>query len=148
MTNVKHFELLYVENDLFNSIPIYVQNIMGIYSMGEKIYNRPKESLRILLFDDGTLIDNDEYLQTVNDGTELLICTEEQNDDLRSYFINKVFILNKIGERRTENLKRKEEIMYFEYNPKACSNTCQDCNLYQDCRLYDLHNQMNDINLK
>ena len=46
----------------------------------------------LLLFEDGTRINDKEYLENLNEDTDLLICTEEQHEKL---FLN-YFLLKKV----------------------------------------------------
>ena len=44
------------------------------------------DRLHLLLLSDGTRIDNNEYLSSLENGTELIVCTEEQIQKLLIYF--------------------------------------------------------------
>ena len=44
------------------------------------------DRLYLFLFSDGTRIDKGEYLSSLEDGTELIVCTEEQIEKLSIYF--------------------------------------------------------------
>ena len=44
------------------------------------------DRLHLFLLSNGTRIDEDEYLGTLEDDTELIICTEEQVQKLSMYF--------------------------------------------------------------
>ena len=44
------------------------------------------DSLYLFLLSDGTRIDEDEYLSSLEDGTEWVFCTEEQIQKLSIYF--------------------------------------------------------------
>ena len=44
------------------------------------------ESLHLFLLFDGTRIDDNEYLKSLENGTELIVCTEEQIYKLLIYF--------------------------------------------------------------
>ena len=50
--------------------------------MAEKILDIERESLVLLLFEHGIRIDDKEYLESLNEDTDLLICTEEQHEKL------------------------------------------------------------------
>ena len=89
---MKFFTLMYIEdNSRMDRKRICVNNILDIFKMGAEIYNVEKEVLVLLLFQDGTRIDDDEYLRTVDDGTDLLICTKEQYEKIKLlYVIDKI----------------------------------------------------------
>ena len=44
------------------------------------------DNLHLFLVSDGTRIDNNEYLSSLENGTELIVCTEEQIQKLLIYF--------------------------------------------------------------
>ena len=44
------------------------------------------DNLHLFLLSDGTRIDNNEYLSSLENGTELIVCTEEQIQKLLIYF--------------------------------------------------------------
>ena len=44
------------------------------------------DHLHLFLLSDGTRIDNNEYLESLENGTELIVCTEEQIQKLVIYF--------------------------------------------------------------
>ena len=44
------------------------------------------DKLHLFLLSDGTRIDENEYLSTLENGTELIVCMEEQIQKLSSYF--------------------------------------------------------------
>ena len=44
------------------------------------------DNLHLFLLFDGTRIDNNEYLSSLENGTELIVCTEEQIQKLLIYF--------------------------------------------------------------
>ena len=47
----------------------------------------------LILLSDGTRIDDNEYLRSLENGTELIICTEEQIQKLSMFWIEKIFKL-------------------------------------------------------
>ena len=65
---------------------------MTIFDMVEQMLDIERQSLVLLLFEDGTRIDDKEYLESLNEDTDLLICTEEQREKL---FLN-YFLLKKV----------------------------------------------------
>ena len=94
MTSFMYFNLIYIDNQnkSVEKIPIAVRNISSIYDMAGKILDSERESLVLLLFEDGTRIDENEYLQSLNDDTELFICSKEQHEKLSTYFLFKIFL--------------------------------------------------------
>ena len=44
------------------------------------------DRFHLFLLSDGTRIDEDEYLSSLEDGTKLIVCTEEQIQKLSIYF--------------------------------------------------------------
>ena len=44
------------------------------------------DNLHLFLLSDGTRIDNNEYLSSLENGTELIVCTEKQIQKLLIYF--------------------------------------------------------------
>ena len=44
------------------------------------------DNLHLFLLSDGTRIDDNEYLSSLENGTELIVCTEEQIQKLLIYF--------------------------------------------------------------
>ena len=44
------------------------------------------DRLHLYLLSDGTRIDDNEYLESLENGTELIVCTEEQIEKLSVYF--------------------------------------------------------------
>ena len=96
MTRFMYFNLIYIDSNKksLEKIPIAVRSIMTIFDMAEQILDIERQSLVLLLFEDGTRIDDKEYLESLNEDTDLLICTEEQHQKLYvNYFLLKrVFI--------------------------------------------------------
>ena len=72
------------ENHHIERIPITVENIYSLFHLTSGIIEADR--LHLLLLSDGTRIDEDEYLSSLGNGTELIICTEEQIQKLSVYF--------------------------------------------------------------
>ena len=89
-----YFNLIYIDSHekSLEKIPIAVRSITTIFDMAEQILDIEKQSLVLLLFEDGTRIDDKEYLESLNEDTDLLICTEEQH---KKRFLN-YFLLKKV----------------------------------------------------
>ena len=64
------------------------------------------DNLHLFLLSDGTRIDNNEYLSSLENGTELIVCTEEQIQKLLIYFELKRYLSFK-------NISYLLEIDYF-----------------------------------
>ena len=84
MISFMYFNLIYIDSHKksLEKIPIAVRRIMAIFDMAEKILDIEKQSLVLLLFEDCTRIDDKEYLESLNEDTDSLICTEEQHEKL------------------------------------------------------------------
>ena len=78
------------ENHRIESIPVAVKNIDHLFGMASEIIEADR--LHLLLLSDGTQIDNNEYLQSLENGTELIVCTEEQIQKLLIYFELKKYL--------------------------------------------------------
>ena len=89
-----YFNLIYIDSyeKSLEKIPIAVRSIMTIFDMAEQILDIERQPLVLLLFEDGTRIDDKEYLESLNTDTDLLICTEEQHE---KHFLN-YFLLKKV----------------------------------------------------
>ena len=61
-----------------------MQNIDHLFHLASEIIEADR--LHLLFLSDGTRTDEDEYLSSLKDGTELIICTEEQIQKLSIYF--------------------------------------------------------------
>ena len=72
------------ENHHIERIPVAVQNIDHLFNLASEIIEA--ERLHLFLLSDGTRIDDDEYLCSLENGAELIICTEEQIQRLSIYF--------------------------------------------------------------
>ena len=85
LTAFMYFWLKYCdENHHIERIPIGVKNINQLFYLASEIIESDK--LHLFLLSDGIRIDEDEYLSSLEDGTELIICTEEQIQKLLIYF--------------------------------------------------------------
>ena len=65
-------------------IPIAVENIDHLFLLASEIIEADR--LHLFLLSDGIRIDEDEYFSSLEDGTELIICTEGQIQKLLIYF--------------------------------------------------------------
>ena len=64
------------------------------------------DNLHLFLLFDGTRIDNNEYLNSLENATELIVCTEEQIQKLMVYFELKRYLSFK-------NISYPLDIKYF-----------------------------------
>ena len=81
-------------NENHIEIPVAVKNIDHLFNLASEIIKA--DNLHLILLSDGTWIDDNEYLSSLENGTELLVCTEEQIQKLNfEYFwifwIEKIF---------------------------------------------------------
>ena len=53
-----------------------MKNIDHLFRMASEIIK--VDNLHLFLLSDGTRIDNNEYLSSLENGTDLIVCTEEQ----------------------------------------------------------------------
>ena len=61
-----------------------MKNIDHLFHLASKIIGG--DSLHLFLFSDSARTDEDEYLSSLEYGTELIVCTEEQIQKLSIYF--------------------------------------------------------------
>ena len=71
-----YFWLNYCDENDIERIPIAVENISHLFHIVSQITEADR--LHLFLLSDGTRIDEDEYLSSLENGTELIVCTEEQ----------------------------------------------------------------------
>ena len=72
------------ENHHIEKIPIAVTNIDDLFNLASEITEADR--LHLFLLSDGTQIDYNEYLESLENDTELIICREEQIQKLLIYF--------------------------------------------------------------
>ena len=72
------------ENHHIERIPVAVKDIDHLFNMASERIEA--DSLHLFLLSDGTRIDDNEYLESLENGTELSVCTEEQIQKLSIYF--------------------------------------------------------------
>ena len=72
------------ENHHIERMPNPVKNIGHLFHLASEIIKADK--LHLFLLSDGTRIDDNEYLESPENGTELIVCTEEQIQKLLIYF--------------------------------------------------------------
>ena len=72
------------ENHHIERIPVAVKDIDYLFHLASEIIKADR--LHLFLLSDGTRIDDNEYLRSLENGTELIVCTEEQIQKLLIYF--------------------------------------------------------------
>ena len=72
------------ENHHIERMPIAMKNIDHLFNLASEMIGA--DNLHLFLLFDGTRIDNNEYLSSLENGTELIVCTEEQIQKLLIYF--------------------------------------------------------------
>ena len=72
------------ENHHIERIPVAVKDIDDLFHMASEIIEADR--LHLFLLFDSTRIDNNEHLSSLENGTELIVCTEKQIQKLLIYF--------------------------------------------------------------
>ena len=85
-----YFWLNYCDENHIERIPVAVKNIDHLFNLASEIIEADR--LHLFLLSDGTRIDEDEYLSSLENDTELIICTEEQIQKLSVYFELKIYL--------------------------------------------------------
>ena len=78
------------ENYHIERIPIAAENIGHLFHLASEIIK--VDMLHLFSLSGNARIDEDEYLSSLKDGTELIICTEEQIQKLYIYFKLKRYV--------------------------------------------------------
>ena len=78
------FWLNYCDENHIERIPVAVKNIDHLFNLASEIIETDR--LHLFLLSDGTQIDDNEYLESLENGTELIVSTEEQIQKLLIYF--------------------------------------------------------------
>ena len=79
-----YFWLNYSNENHIERIPVGVKNIDHLFRMASEIIKAG--NLHLFLLSDGTRIDDNEYLSSLEKVTESIVCTEEQIQKLLIYF--------------------------------------------------------------
>ena len=79
-----YFWLNYCDENHIERIPVAVKNIHHLFNLASEIIETDR--LHLFLLSDGTQIDDNEYLESLENGTELIVSTEEQIQKLLIYF--------------------------------------------------------------
>ena len=64
------------ENHHIERIPVAVKNIDHLFNLASEIIEADR--VHLFLVSDGTQLDDNEYLSSLENGTELFVCTGEQ----------------------------------------------------------------------
>ena len=71
-----YFWLNYCDKNHIERIPVAVKNKDHLFRLASEITEA--ERLHLFLLSEGTRIDDNEYLESLKNGTELIVWTEEQ----------------------------------------------------------------------
>ena len=91
-----YFCLNYSNENYIKKILIVVKDIEHLFCMASEIIEA--DSFHLFLLSDGTQIDDNEHLGSLEYGTELIVCTEEQIEKLLICFeLKRYFSFNNIS---------------------------------------------------
>ena len=79
-----YFWLNYCDKNHIERIPIALKDIDHLFRLASEIIEADR--LHLFLLSDGTRIDDNEYLESLENGTELIVCTEKKIEKLSIYF--------------------------------------------------------------
>ena len=79
-----YFWLNYCHKNHIERIPVAVKNIDHLFNLASEITEADR--LHLFLLSDGARIDDNEYLSSLENSTELIVCKEEQIKKLLIYF--------------------------------------------------------------
>ena len=79
-----YFWLNYCDENHIERIPVAVKNIDHLFNLASEIIETDR--LHLFLLSDGTQIDDNEYLESLANDTELIVGTEKQIQKLIIYF--------------------------------------------------------------
>ena len=85
-----YFWLNYCDKNHIERIPVAAKNIDHLFNLVGKIIKADR--LHLFLLSDGTRTDDNEYLESLENRTELIVWTEEQIQKLSIYFELKRFL--------------------------------------------------------
>ena len=85
-----YFWLNYCDKNHIEKIPVAVKDIGHLFNMASEIIEADR--LHLFLLSDGTWIDDNECLESLENGTESIVCTEEQIQKLLINFEIKVYL--------------------------------------------------------
>ena len=102
--NFMYFWFNYVDKGNLERIPIALKNIDHLFGMATEVI--AADTLHLFLLSDGTRIDENEYLESLETATKLIVCTEGQIQKLPIYFELKTYL-------RLKNISYSLNIDYF-----------------------------------
>ena len=79
-----YFWFNFCDENHIERIPVAVKNIDQLFNQASEIIETDR--LHLFLVSNGTRIDDNEYLERLENGREFIICTEEQIQKLLIYF--------------------------------------------------------------
>ena len=79
-----HFWLNYCDENHIKRIPVAVKDIDHLFNMASEIIEADR--LHLFLLSDGTRIDDNEYLESLESDTELIVCTGKKIEKISTYF--------------------------------------------------------------
>ena len=85
------FVLNFCGENGFEHVYVHVRNIDYLFSLACDSLKTSKEYLSCFLFIDGIQIDDNDYVRTLEPGTELFVCKSDQKQKLLIYFNIKRF---------------------------------------------------------
>ena len=81
------FKLIFCGENGFDSITVNITHLDHLLNFASSVLNNcPKQGISLFTFVDGTLIDENDYLETLPDWTPLIVCKPGQKEDLLIYF--------------------------------------------------------------
>ena len=81
-----YFTLIFCAENGFDDIAINVTCLEKLLDLASDILDCPNQDISLFLFVDGTLIDGNDYLETLPDWTPLIVCKPCQKEKLLVYF--------------------------------------------------------------
>ena len=84
-----YFWLNYCDENHIERIPVALKNMDHLFNLASQLIEADR--LHLFLFSDGTWIDDNEYLESLENCAELIVCTEEQIQKLSIYLELKSF---------------------------------------------------------
>ena len=99
-----YFWLNYCDENHIGRILVAAKNIDHLFNLASEIIKADR--LYLFLLSDGTRTDDNKYLGSLENGTELIVCTEEQMEKLLIYFELKRYLSFK-------NISYPLDINYF-----------------------------------
>ena len=83
-----YFWLNYCDKNHIERILIAVKNIDHLFRLASEMIEADR--LHLFLFSNSTRIDDNEYLESLENGTEWIVCTEEQIVKICLFWIKKI----------------------------------------------------------